>query len=414
VTALRILLVSPWVPWPPHDGARIRILNTVRHLARRHRVTLVAPLRSRAEPAMAARLAPLCDAVVTAPLPGGALAVARRALRGALQGRPLVESVHRGPALAAEIRRLTARDDYDIVQVEFSWFAAHLGDVAPGCRARTVLSMHNVESLRFARELSGRTTPARRVVLAWDQVLAAGWEERVVGGVDGVSTVSEADRRWVARAAPGAVVAVSPNGVDTEHFQPPGTPAGRSLIFTGAMNYPPNVDAATWFCGEIWPRVRRRASDVRLFLVGRSPAPRVRALNGVEGVRVTGEVPDVRPYLAGAAAMVVPLRSGGGTRLKILEAMAMARPVVSTTVGAEGLDVVDGRDLLLADTPADFARAVERVLGSPDLAQRLGEAGRRLVLERYGWPRCLSPLETLYERLLQPGGTVTARQAASA
>lgn len=409
---LRILLLSPWMPWPPHDGGRIRVLNTLRYLSQRHRVTLVAPSRTPRDADAISELRPLCEGVATAQLPGGGRAVIGRAFRGALRRQPLIESIHYGRALAAEIRELTAERAYDIVQVEFSWFTPYLRALHEGCRARTVLTMHNVESLRFARELRSATTLSRRVALSWDQRFAGAWEQQAVGRVDAVAVVSEAERRWVEQVAPGALVTVAPNGVDTEHFRPVPSSGNRSLVFTGAMDYPPNVDGVLWFCREVWPIVRRRDPALRFEVVGRAPDARIRALNGEAGIRVTGEVADVRILLAQASAVVVPLRAGAGTRLKILEAMAMDRPVISTTLGAEGLDVVDGSNILLADTPTDFVRAVESVVRSLETASRLAEAGRRLVVARYDWRHCLRPLEALYERLLEPE-PVTATSRAS-
>jgi len=408
---LRILLLSPWMPWPPHDGGRIRVLNTLRYLSQRHRVTLVAPSRNARDAEAVSELGHLCEEVATAELPGSTWAVAGRALRGALQRRPLIQSVHYGRSLAEQVRRLTATDGYDIVQVEFSWFAPYLQAIHDSSRARTVLTMHNVESLRFARELSAETSVTRRLALTWDRRFAGDWEQRTVTAVDAVAVVSGAERRWVEQVAPGALITVAPNGVDTDHFRPVASPRNRSLVFTGAMDYPPNVDAVLWFCREVWPIVRRRDPALRLEVVGRTPDARVRALNGEAGVRVTGEVSDVRIHLAQSSVVVVPLRAGAGTRLKILEAMAMGCPVVSTTLGAEGLDVEDGSDILLADTPAAFAGAIESLLRSPATASRLGDAGRRLAVGRYDWQHCLRPLEILYERLLEPDGAAATEKA---
>jgi sugar transferase (PEP-CTERM/EpsH1 system associated) len=412
--SLRVLLLSPWVPWPPHDGATIRIFNTLRYLAERHRVTLAAPFRSGNEPGDVAALRHLCEDIVTGELPGSAGAVASRAVAAAVRGRALIQGIHYSPALAERVREVTARGAYDIVQVEFSWFTSYLDALAPRSRPRTVLSMHNVESLRFARELRSATTVTRRLVFGWDGLLRGGWEARAVTAVDAVTVVSEAERRWVERAAPSTRVTVVPNGVDTDHFRPLASEGPPRLVYTGSMDYPPNADAVLWFCREVWPALRRRAPDLGLDIVGRRPDARVRRLDGQQGVRVAGEVSDVRPYLAQARAVVVPLRAGAGTRLKILEAMAMARPVVSTTLGAEGLEVVNGTHLLLADTPAGFVHAVEHVLTSPDLSRRLGEAGRERAVARYDWQRCLGPLDVLYERLLRADASRAPRTVSSA
>jgi glycosyltransferase involved in cell wall biosynthesis len=207
----------------------------------------------------------------------------------------------------------------------------------------------------------------------------------------------------VLERVPEATVELIPNGVDTDHFRPldpPDPSAAQRIAFTGAMHYPPNVDAALWFAERIWPRLRRQVPELYFEIVGRDPDPSVVALGRRPGVVVTGEVADVRPHIARSRCVVVPLRAGGGTRLKILEAMAMARPVVSTALGAEGLTITPGHDILIADDPEGFAAHVLDVLGSPERAARLGQASRRLVDTRYRWNQCLEGLDRLYERLL--------------
>jgi glycosyltransferase involved in cell wall biosynthesis len=180
-------------------------------------------------------------------------------------------------------------------------------------------------------------------------------------------------------------IRVVPNGVDTEFFRL-GTEAERplELLFTGAMNYAPNADGVAHFCAEILPRIRAVVPDVSLSVVGRDPPPRIQSL-ARGGVTITGTVPDVRPWMNRAAVFVVPLRVGGGTRLKILEALASGRAVVSTSLGCEGLDVKHGDNILVADTPAAFADAVVRCLRDPGLRRELGARGRALVEQRYRW-----------------------------
>jgi glycosyltransferase involved in cell wall biosynthesis len=166
------------------------------------------------------------------------------------------------------------------------------------------------------------------------------------------------------------------------------------------MNYPPNVDAAVWFCEQILPTVRARLPEFMFRIVGRDPTPQVRALARHQGVVVTGQVPDIAPHLADCLALLVPLRSGGGTRLKIIEAMALGRPVVSTPIGAEGLEVVDGQTILLAETAGQFADQLVALVNSPELRDRLARHGRALVEARYDWRQCLAGLDRLYDRLL--------------
>jgi glycosyltransferase involved in cell wall biosynthesis len=205
-----------------------------------------------------------------------------------------------------------------------------------------------------------------------------------------------------------------PTGVDTEFFQPTGSvaPAPHNLVFTGSMDWLPNEDAIRWFTGEVLPRVRRTLPDVELTVVGRDPFPGLLELSARDpGVVVTGRVADVRPYMERAAAYVVPIRVGGGTRLKIYEAMAMAKPVISTTVGAEGLPVRDGQELLIGDTPDEFAAAVVRVLEDEVLARELGARAAATVRARFGWDKVAASFAESCERALRAHETRSAGTA---
>jgi sugar transferase (PEP-CTERM/EpsH1 system associated) len=400
---MKILVVSPWYPWPPFDGGSIRILETLRYLSRHHQVTLLATVNRAEEADDGGRLQEVCEHVETSVLSPRAWRVARRLAKGLLDRRPVILSFYHDVQLAERLQRLTLRCQYDVVQIEFSYAASYVRAVAPSCGAKTVLSMHNVESLRFGREIDLALRADRRFAAAWDRVFHGLWEEQAIRAFDGIVSVSEPEQAWVLDRVPEAVVELIPNGVDTDHFQPQAPPdpaAPPSIVFTGGMHYPPNVDAVLWFCERIWPRLQRRLPNLHFAIVGRDPDPRVAALRRRPGVVVTGEVADVRPYITGSRCVVVPLRSGGGTRLKILEAMAMARPVVSTAVGAEGLAITPGHDILIADDAERFATHVLDLLGSAESALLLGQAGRRLVEARYRWSRCLEGLDRLYGRLL--------------
>jgi glycosyltransferase involved in cell wall biosynthesis len=237
----------------------------------------------------------------------------------------------------------------------------------------------------------------------------ARYERAVMYGADGVAAVSEEDQRMLLRLQPAARIGVVPNGVDTAHFSRsalvgerggPLSLAANTLVFSGTLDFRPNVDAVLWFAREALPRIRAQRHDVRLLVVGKRPAPALRALAKQGLLTLTGEVPDARPYIAGAAVYVVPMRIGGGVRLKLLEALALEVPVVSTTMGAEGVAGLRADEhCLLADDPSDFAIAVLRLLDDPVLGRRLGAAGRELARERYDWTAIVPRLEALYAEL---------------
>jgi len=229
------------------------------------------------------------------------------------------------------------------------------------------------------------------------------FEENTFKSVAAATAVSNADAEVIRSINPDLPVEVVDNGVDLEYFRDYGQPTADDapgLVFTGSMDWRPNQDSVEYFVREILPLVRRTHPDIKTVLVGRNPPARILELGNHEGVTVTGTVDDVRPYIKRASLFIVPLRIGGGSRLKILEAMAMKKPVVSTSVGAEGLDVTDGRELLLADRPEDFAKQIDVLLSDAATAHQLGEAGRSLVERRYGWDALSTKLEQFMQRLV--------------
>ena len=227
-------------------------------------------------------------------------------------------------------------------------------------------------------------------------------------GADGVYLCSRADQRRLLSEAPGVRTAIVPNAADVDYYQPrPADPRpdGRTLVYFGLLSTVPNVDAMVHFVREIWPLIAAAHPDARLKIIGGRPPPSLLAL-AAPRIELTGLVPDLRPHLAEAAAVVVPLRLGGGTRLKIVEAMAMGKAIVSTTLGAEGIDATPGRDILIADEPRMFAGSVVQLLEDPSLAARLGRAARRLAVERYSWTAAAGALDEFFHRVIDARNTI--------
>jgi glycosyltransferase involved in cell wall biosynthesis len=229
----------------------------------------------------------------------------------------------------------------------------------------------------------------------------ARFETAVCRSADAVTVVSGADAATLTTLAPGLYPVIVPNGINLDDYHPTLRPSAdaATIVFTGKMDYRPNLDAAAWFAGEIMPLVQARRPEAVFQIVGQGPPPQIQRLRDRPGIIVTGAVPDVRPYIAGAAVYVAPLRMGGGTRFKLLEAMALARPIVSTRIGADGFEVESGREMLLADRPEEFAAAVMRLLDGPELAAALGTAGREFVRRSYAWDVILPRLDALHATL---------------
>jgi glycosyltransferase involved in cell wall biosynthesis len=386
VRPLRILWVKLGGLWPIDAGGRLRSYHIVGELSRRHRVSVLTthPPGQDATAALAARL-PHVE-VVSTPFALPSRGTGRFALalaRAWLARRPVEAARSRVPALRRHVERRLAGGGVDVCVADFlvATPSVPLGGAVP-----VVLFAHNVEHLIWRRLAEVEPRRWRRAALALEARRLRRWEGEACARAALTAAVSELDRERLAALAPRARLRVVPTGVDTAYFAPGGgrRVPGR-LVFVGSMDWHPNEDAVLHFLAATLPRIRRARPGVSVAVVGRNPRPSLRAAAVAAGVTVTGTVDDVRPWLAEAEVCIVPLRVGGGTRLKIFEALAMGRPVVSTRVGAEGLPIAPGRHYLQADTPEAFAAAVVTLLREPGRARALAEAGRRLVTERYSW-----------------------------
>jgi glycosyltransferase involved in cell wall biosynthesis len=278
---------------------------------------------------------------------------------------------------------------------------------AQGRRAapRLIFDVHNAAYLLQRRAcLTDLRVPRRWIAAAYSWVQwrkLAAYERQVCRAADRVIAVSEADRDALLRLIPGAEITVVPNGVDLAFLSPgvvpplPGLQA-PALVFTGKMDYRPNVDAVLWFVEAVLPLITAQAPAAHLYVVGQQPHARLAGLAGHPAVTVTGRVPDVRPYIAGAAVYVVPLRIGGGTRLKVLEAMAMGQAIVSTRLGCDGFPFEDGREVVFADDPAAFAAHVLALVQDRARAAALGQRARAYVAAHFGWDAIVPRLEAVF------------------
>jgi glycosyltransferase involved in cell wall biosynthesis len=289
------------------------------------------------------------------------------------------------------IRDTVAQDPVDVVVAESTFMARYLERIPR--RVHRIVDTHNIDSITFGRYVQSLAGGPRRWYAAATVRRLASLEASTFRACDGVWVCSDLEFELARAAAPAERLWVVPNGVDTAWFSPGEVPPAETdpLLFFGRLDYFPNIDGLQYFAREVLPLLKLERPQLRVSLVGAAATREVRELvAGTPALRLTGRVPDVRASLAGAAIVVVPLRVGGGTRLKILEALSMAKPVVSTSVGAEGLAVRDGEHLRIADSPAEFARAVDELLANPAAAKRLGENGRALVQQRYDWAQVRS------------------------
>ena len=404
---LSVLVVTPMAPSPPRFGAQARTHGLLSNLANRHNITAVV-LHEDADtpetngPAMRA----YCREVLFVRNPNGAAGLGRRVLqaRSWLSTRSYQRHLFAVPALQQALDRILRTQRFDIVFVNFPHLAHYnLRQSPPGTPLpAVVIDSHDI-NYDLARQVASSKAPFGQRLhahLNWRKL--RGEELAAYTSADGVCVCSAADRKRLAIDAPTANAVVIPNAADVERMQPRPTdppPDGRSVLFFGLLATVPNVDGVLHFAREVWPWIVAARPDARFVVVGANPTASILELAG-PNVDIVGPVDDLRPYLSSAAAIVVPLRLGSGTRLKILEAWAMARPVVSTTLGAEGLDGISGQHLLIADDPSVFADSVLRVLADRTLADRLGSAGRALVIDRFSWQGVAESLDAFFRQAL--------------
>jgi glycosyltransferase involved in cell wall biosynthesis len=377
---VRIAMVSHVMPYPADSGTRIRVARIARALVQRHDVTLLSLEAGDARAASGALGVPVSVHTAETYRGPGPVAVA--------------------PATTEAVWRAVQNWRADAVHLEGTFSAAAAGIHRRRSPVPAVVDEGCVYHLSYAR--AARLAPN---ALGRLHGMARTWrlrrlERALARGADAVVAVSEDEARVVRALAPGGRVVVAPNGVDVDALAP--TPPGDALLFVGLLSYAPNRDAMEWFARDVLPHLA--AENPEVLVAGREPGPMLEALAREQPrLRLLDFVPDLAPLYARAAVFINPMRGGGGTRLKMLGAMAAGKAVVSTTIGAEGLALAAGRDVLIADTAETFAAAVRALLRDRTRAERLGRAARALVEARYRWEACLAPLDDLYTSLGRPG-----------
>lgn len=424
---MNILLLSPYPPYPPRGGGTMRIYQIIRGLARRHTVTCLTFAPDAEAEAALAPLHELCRVIVVRG--PAARSPVRRAWTTLASPRPDMALRNLAPAFSAALADLVAHERFDIVQAESIELASYLAELAatlpPARRPLLALDQFNAE---YVLQKRAALTDLRAVFTApqfkkLPRRLAGGiyslaqwlklarYERRMLRICDLTVVVSDEDQQALKHLGVSAPFAVVPNGVDTDSFSRAALLAERSaplvfaaptLVFSGTLDFRPNVDALSWFVEAVLPLLQARRPAIRLLAVGRRPAPALQQLAAQGRLTLTGEVADARPAIAGASVYIVPMRIGGGIRLKLLEALALEAPVVSTSMGAEGVaGLRDGVHCLLADSAEHFAAAVCRLLDEAETGARLGAAGRELARANYDWATIVPRLEAAYQRRAQ-------------
>jgi sugar transferase (PEP-CTERM/EpsH1 system associated) len=386
---MTLLWLNAGLLLPLDKGGKLRTWHVMRHLAARHDITYLSFEDATQTDADRRGMREVCSRLETVPrsdAPKGTWRFYAGAAGYIVDQSPYAVAKYRSAAYRVRIEQLLATERYDLVVCDF---LPPVVNLPARLACPSIVFTHNVEAEIWRRHAEQAANPVTKYLMTqqWQRMLR--FEADALARFDLVLAVSEADSETFARLYPRSLrtpVHAVQTGVETDYFTPPAAAPERAhMVFTGSMDWLPNEDGMTYFCREILPKIRQAEPGATLSIIGRAPTPAVRKLAEIAGVEVTGRVDDVRPHIARGSVYIVPLRIGGGTRLKIFEAMSMAKAVVSTTIGAEGLPVTNGRDIEIADDPSGFAQAVIRLIRDTDARRSIETAARQLVVEKYDW-----------------------------
>lgn len=387
---MRILWLKTELLHPIDKGGKIRTYNMLKELKREHHVTYLTLDDGTADKDARDRASEYCQELICIPhqqsekfTPGFYSELALNLI----SPLPYAIKKYESKAMRVVIEERLRSETFDVLVCDFLAPAVNVRDDLP---CPSVLFQHNVEAMIWKRHYKVQANRTKKAYLygQWRKMLR--FESKMCGRFDSVVAVSAEDREQMRQQYSVSTVFDVPTGVDPKFFRPSGKEKiePHNILFTGSMDWLPNEDAIRYFTEQIMPLVKQSVPDLTLTVVGRNPFPGLIELSKREpSIIVTGRVEDVRPYMERAAVYVVPLRIGGGTRLKIYEAMAMEKPIVSTTIGAEGLPLTNGVELILADTVESFARSIVKILADDILARRLGQKAATSVRDRFGWPK---------------------------
>jgi glycosyltransferase involved in cell wall biosynthesis len=400
---LKILWLSHFVPYPPKGGAFQRSYNLIRGAGAVHELHLLA-LRhkesshpSAGDDEARTELGRFCRRVTivdgTAATRGAGLVT--RALKLAA-GVPLTVSVSNLPEMRAQLRAALATERFDLVHFDTIGLACYLDEIGA---TPVVLSHHGAEGGMMLRRVRREPSRLRKIVFGLEGRLLTRYEARMCTRFRDNLVCSSLDAALLGEQAPRARFTVVANGVDTDYFAPLPVAGGRNVIFAGRLDQYSNRDAIRHFAFEVWPRIRARFPDAALDVIGHNPpADLVSAARTDASLRVHGFVPDIRPFFERATLAVCPIRDGGGTRVKILDNLSLAKPIVTTRTGIEGIDAEPERDLLIAETPEEFETQIARVFADGDLRERLAHNARTLAERRYSWRSIVEVMLDAYEK----------------
>ena len=415
---MRILFLCLRCPYPPQRGDRIRSYNFIKQLSKRHDITLVFFAESESDIEAVKHLQPFCERVEWVKF-SPSFASINTAIH-CLSRIPLQVHYWYSPQMQRKINQLLAEENFQLIHAQLFRMGQYVIKTEGIAK---VLDLCDSLALNLSRRAELDCTP-KRFLVKLEEKRVRRYEVEIMKAFDSGTVVAHFDRAYLLNQDNSLNLSVVPMGVDLKYFQPLkvnndsngadvtekqnmtltvqedfADDRSKNLLFTGTMNYFPNSDAVIYFCNNVFPLIQKRYPDATFYIVGNHPTEQIRRLSDQRGVVVTGYVPDIRPYFEKASVFVAPLRAGSGIQTKNLEAMAMGIPIVTTSIGAMGLEAETDTELLIADTPETFAERVIHLIENPDIRQNLANAGRKRVEASYDWQVLVNRLEQVYDQI---------------
>jgi len=397
---LNILFLSTENPFPPNSGHRLRTYNTLRDAASRHNVFFLGFAKSMEDLKYTEPLREFCKSADVFVIPDdiSKVSLMKSLILNLFSILPYTAQKYYTNDMRRRMGEILDENRIDIVHFDMLHLARYRHDIPA---LPTVMIEHNVESLRLKRLAMNSSNPALKIFLYLQYMKLYSFEKRECSRFNVCAPVSEYDRDCLQKMSPTANLRVVPNGVDTKYFSPGKEKiVPKSLVWVGGMKDLYNREAVEYFCRSIFPLIIRDVPDVKFIAIGKSPAPALEELARTNpNIKISGYVEDIRKAMRKAAVYIAPMKSGGGTKLKVLNALSMAKPLVTTSVGAEGIDVTDGVHLMIADDAAGFAKKTVELLNNPVLAKRLGTNGRKRMMEKYSWDIIGRQIDEIYHEI---------------
>ncbi len=393
---MRVLLLTQVLPYPPDSGPKVKTYHVLKYLAQNHQVTLVSFVRDTDKPEYIQHLETLCERVITVPIKRAPLRDLVFLGKSLFTGQPWMMLRDERPEMRAALQELSATTRFDVVHADQLNMAQY---ALPFTNSRKVLDLHNALWILYRRMAA--TLPLHnpmKYLLLRDWRLLKNYEGQMCRVFDAVTAVSDEDKQSLIEAGARSDIQVIPIAIDIDkqaYIQR--APSSPHIVHVGTMYWPANIDGIRWFLDQIYPIIKEQVPNVRCTLIGARPPQDIKDREQTDSsIKVTGYVDDPLPYLQDSSMMIVPLRAGGGMRVKILNAFAQGLPMVSTTVGCEGIHVTNNYDILVADTPQDFAQQTIRLLTDSNLNQQLTVHGRQTAEQQYDYRRACAPLDKIY------------------